>query len=371
MAKTGTTWNFTYDADGLRTSRSNGTTTYNYVYTNGQLRQMTCGTNELVFGYGVDGRPYALQYNGTYYYYLLNLQGDVIGIANTGGTQVVSYTYDAWGDILSVTGSEAATLGAMNPLRYRGYVYDSETGLYYVQTRYYNPEIGRWINADGQLSTQQLTGANLFAYCNNNPLMYIDSTGEAPKWWQWVVSGAMVAVGTALVATGVGSTAGAALISAGANSIINSYVSEASGGSSDAGWVSGMISGGISGLGAGVGGDYLIRATQSVGTACFRNLAKGVLIALSFGAGGSMAGNLTASVIEKKQISTTDLLESAMVSGTLNVGASFFAGIGTSILNLPNTTTTSRVVASFLTTGETFTAEAIVDSLSVLISLFG
>ncbi len=208
MAKTGTTWNFTYDADGLRTSRSNGTTTYNYVYNNGQLRKMTVNGQPLIFRYGADGKPYSVRYGGTDYLYILNIQGDVIGIANTSGTQVVTYNYDAWGDLLSVSGSMASTLGQMNPLRYRGYVYDTETGLYYVQTRYYNPEIGRWINADGQLANDSLTGFNLFAYCGNNPIARIDPTGEA--WWHWAVAAVVVAVAAVAVVAAAGGVAAAA-----------------------------------------------------------------------------------------------------------------------------------------------------------------
>ena len=89
-----------------------------------------------------------------------------------------TYTYDAWGNILSVGGPMASTLGQENPLRYRGYVYDTETGLYYLQSRYYDPETGRFINADAFTSTGQgLTGNNMFAYCGNNPIMNIDYQG--------------------------------------------------------------------------------------------------------------------------------------------------------------------------------------------------
>ncbi len=92
--------------------------------------------------------PASVTYNGNRYFYLKNAQGDVTGLVNASGTQVVSYTYDPWGAPLSVSGTMASTLGAANPLRYRGYVYDSETGLYYLSSRYYNPVWGRFINAD-------------------------------------------------------------------------------------------------------------------------------------------------------------------------------------------------------------------------------
>ena len=95
------------------------------------------------------------------------------------GTAVVQYTYDAWGKILTTTGSMASTLGVHNPLRYRGYVYDTETGLYYLQSRYYDPQMGRFINADALVSTGQgILGNNMFAYCLNDPVNYCDPTGN-------------------------------------------------------------------------------------------------------------------------------------------------------------------------------------------------
>ena len=118
-------------------------------------------------------------YNGTRYYYVKNAQGDVIGFVNGSGAVVAEYAYDAWGNILSISGSGARTVGAANPIRYRGYVYDAETGLYYVSSRYYDPEVGRFINADGLVSTGQgILGNNMFAYCLNNPVNYEDSDGE-------------------------------------------------------------------------------------------------------------------------------------------------------------------------------------------------
>jgi len=121
----------------------------------------------------------AVNFNGTNYYYLVNLQGDVMGIVDSTGNIVVSYTYDAWGKPLSTTGMMASTLGTLNPLRYRGYVYDTETGLYYLQSRYYNPEIGRFINADGFTSTGQgFVGNTMFVYCLNNPIKCVDPTGN-------------------------------------------------------------------------------------------------------------------------------------------------------------------------------------------------
>ena len=114
------------------------------------------------------------------YYYVTNLRGDVIAILNSSGTAVVEYTYDAWGNPISTTGSMATTLGATNPLRYRGYVYDEDTELYYLQSRYYNPTTGRFLNTDAFAATGQgVLGNNMFAYCGNNPINRQDSSGFA------------------------------------------------------------------------------------------------------------------------------------------------------------------------------------------------
>ena len=118
-------------------------------------------------------------YNGITYYFLKNLFGDVIAIYNSSGSQVASYTYDAWGNE-SYTYSSG--VGAENPFRYRGYYYDNETGFYYLQSRYYDPEICRFISADNlellPALSQTAGQLNLYAYCNNNPVMYTDPTGE-------------------------------------------------------------------------------------------------------------------------------------------------------------------------------------------------
>ena len=117
--------------------------------------------------------------NGTTYTTSYTYDKDNRLTKTTEGTVSAGYTYDAWGNPLATTGSLAATLGEQTPLRYRGYVYDTETGLYYLQSRYYNPGWGRFINADNQVSAgSDLIGMNLFAYCENNPCNYADPTGH-------------------------------------------------------------------------------------------------------------------------------------------------------------------------------------------------
>ena len=186
-----TSVSYKYNADGMRLSKTVGSTTTKYYYVGDKLIEMTQGSNKLHFIYDAAG-PAGVNYNGTQYYYLKNAQGDVLGIVNSSGALVVSYTYDAWGNVLSTTGSMATTLGALNPLRYRGYVYDTETELYYLQSRYYDPSIGRFIAADAFISTGQGNlGTNMYAYCNNNPVNFADPTGTS----------AVLALGTATIAS--------------------------------------------------------------------------------------------------------------------------------------------------------------------------
>ena len=134
-------------------------------------------TITLNFAYDASGTPMSVSYNGTAYYYASNILGDVSAILTSAGTALVQYTYDAWGNIHTTATNEA--LAEANPLRYRGYVYDTETEYYYLQTRYYDPEVGRFLNADGFVSTGQgILGNNMFAYCGNSPVVNKDPEGN-------------------------------------------------------------------------------------------------------------------------------------------------------------------------------------------------
>lgn len=145
--------------------------------------------------YDESGQPFSIRYKsnptkeGVVYYYVLNAQGDVVGLLNSSGELVVEYKYDPWGKLLETiigvdeTDSKYAAynnMGLRNPLRYRGYIYDRDTGLYYLQSRYYDPAICRFINADefASTDTKDLLGANMFAYCENNPVNNHDSSGD-------------------------------------------------------------------------------------------------------------------------------------------------------------------------------------------------
>lgn len=176
----GTTVNYRYNESGIRTyKKADGIETYYYL--NGsQISTMLYGASLYRFSYDSSGQLYSINFKGEMYYYFFNVQGNVIGLYDSDLNVVVRYTYDSWGKLLSTTGSLASTLGQRNPFRYRGYYYDTESGLYYLNSRYYDPETGRFINADSMLKTPNagVLSANMFAYCENNPIMSSDSTGQ-------------------------------------------------------------------------------------------------------------------------------------------------------------------------------------------------
>ena len=186
--KGGKTWSYTYNSDGLRTSKSNGSTTYSYKWNeNRQLQSMTWNYGYAIFSYDANGMPYSVKnYDAILdvertYLYITSLQGDVLSIIDaSSGATAVTYTYDAWGRLIGKDGtsSDYASIYEYNPLTYRGYIYDSETGFYYLQSRYYDPTVGRFLNADSVLSIHPSSSeCNLFRYCNNNPINRIDETG--------------------------------------------------------------------------------------------------------------------------------------------------------------------------------------------------
>ena len=167
-------WEMEYNTSGIRTKRVSEEKTYNYIYAGDKLMRMTVGNDTLDFSYDTNGVPLTMTYNGTVYYYITNLQGDVISLELADGGSGAQYAYDAWGNIIAMSG----TLAELNPLRYRGYVYDQETGFYYLNSRYYDPAVGRFISADNYPTTGQgLLGNNMYSYCQNNPIKHIDTQG--------------------------------------------------------------------------------------------------------------------------------------------------------------------------------------------------
>ena len=183
------TYSYTYNSDGLRASKTVGNTTYHYYWNSGKLIAMTYDDHYMIFTYTESGTPFSVTCYDAYLdkeyecLYITNLQGDVVGIYDAAkSSMVISYTYDAWGRLVGKDGtsSDYAQLEMNNPLLYRGYQYDYETGFYYLQSRYYDPSVGRFLNADdtnylGESGT--LLGWNLFAYCENNFTNRKDSSG--------------------------------------------------------------------------------------------------------------------------------------------------------------------------------------------------
>ena len=178
------TLSFDYDNNGLRTRKGNT----RYYYDSGKnLVGMTKNGYTLLFYYDEGGSPIAFSSNGFMYYYIKNLQGDIMKIVNSSGSIIATYAYDVSGLVLSEIYDETYTYingVKLNTLRYRGYVYDDETGLYYLQSRYYDPVTTRFINADMYCDTNSGSplSTNMYAYCENNAVFKFDSTGEA-AWW--------------------------------------------------------------------------------------------------------------------------------------------------------------------------------------------
>ncbi len=206
LRRFGTT-TFSYNDAGIRIKK--GTTEY-FVKGNQILAEKRGDT--VIHYYYDDSGVAGFEYNGQKYYYRKNLQGDILAIYDCCGNMLGEYKYDAWGNILSQGGSELLTI---NPFRYRGYYYDTETGLYYLNSRYYDPETGRFISPDDvDVLSDTLTqpnGLNLYAYCYNNPVMMTDPDGAFTlTWWQKMLIGlAFIVLGAVVTAVTGGSFAAA------------------------------------------------------------------------------------------------------------------------------------------------------------------
>ncbi len=163
------------------------TITNDTVDANGNVTaSVEVSTNQMHFFYDAQSRPAMVNFNGTLSTYVHNLQGDIVAIVDSTGAKVVEYKYDAWGRPLSgfPVGTLKDTLGKLNPFRYRGYVYDEETALYYLRSRYYNPEWKRFINEDCLIGKAgALLGHNIFWYCRNNPVNKVDPDGVREEEW--------------------------------------------------------------------------------------------------------------------------------------------------------------------------------------------
>ena len=281
---------YTYNNDGYRTAKTiNGTTT-DYTLEGDRVLIEKTGSDYVWFYYDAAGAPVAMATGSgpSLYIYRKNLQGDITGIySGTTGTLLVSYVYDAWGKVTATNvanTTESSMVLARNPYLYRGYRYDSETGLYYVSSRYYDPEICRWINVDDAecLGAEgELLSYNLFAYCLNNPVNRTDVNGNwsLPNWAK-VAIGAVAIAGLAVATVCTGGAAavicGAALSGAIAGGASGAVIGAVGGGISGgwqgaidgacSGFMSGTLIGGVTGA-ASAGLNIATGATTVVGNA--------------------------------------------------------------------------------------------------------
>lgn len=220
--KGSTTLSFDYNDEGIRTKKVVNGVEHTYYLSGSQIEAEKWGNNLCIYIYDAEGAPIGMQYRNSSmakdvfytFWFEKNLQGDVIAVYNDSGVKVLVYTYDAWGNIYSTiwTNSTGNNIYAQyNPFRYRGYYYDSELEMYYLQSRYYDPAIGRFINADKYLAgiDGDFRGYNLFAYCLNNPVNMSDPTGNWSIWSQIFTVVAIAAITVAAVAATV-ATCGAA-----------------------------------------------------------------------------------------------------------------------------------------------------------------
>ena len=221
---------FTYDACGRRLTKNNLVYTYD---SNGKLIRQSNGLEFFYDHTGVAG----MKYNGSTYIYRKDVQGNIISLLDSNGRIVVKYAYDAWGNVSvmdnnGVIISDSGYIGNINPFRYRSYYYDTETKLYFLKTRYYDPEVGRFISPDSieYLDPETINGLNLYAYCNNNPVSNVDPNGN--KWWHWLIGVLIVVASVALsvVTAGIAAPITAALGSGLLGAIVGGAVAGAIGG---------------------------------------------------------------------------------------------------------------------------------------------
>ena len=320
---------YEYNSDGIRTSKTvNGVTT-DYVLEGSNIIYQNDGTNQLWFTYDAAGKltGFTLKQGNASpqnYYYVRNVQGDITAIYDETGTIISFYQYDAWGKFLGIFGNQ--TIGGINPFRYRGYYWDAETGYYYLNSRYYNAEWGRFINADKAISAtgKSLQGYNLFVYCFNNPINATDPAGNWPQWLETVAKAVAVAAVTVtavvVVTVVVAGTGGLALAAAGVafgtacGGLVGGIANEKKGGSFIKGWAGGAVNG----------------FTQSVGTAAFG--PAGTIV------GGGIGSGLGTAVTEKlnnigkpkeQQKSSNAILKESLKSAAVGtVMSAMTAGIG-------------------------------------------
>lgn len=171
---------YTYNANGIRTSKTVGGVKHTYTLEGTKILRETWGTNTLVPIYDNEESVCGILYNDVPYYFVKNLQGDVIAIVDKDAKTIARYSYDAWGVPEIKLDSSECQIATINPFRYRGYYYDEEIGLYYLQSRYYDAGVGRFVNADSAdvlFAMNDTSAYNLYNYCDNDPTVRQDHSG--------------------------------------------------------------------------------------------------------------------------------------------------------------------------------------------------
>ena len=173
---------YTYNANGIRTGKTVGDITHSYYLEGTKIIRETRGSDIIVPIYDCEDSVCGIIFNTVPYYFVKNLQGDVISITDKDAQTVARYSYDAWGACIVLSDTSGCDISAINPFRYRGYYFDTDTGLYYLQSRYYDACTGRFVNGDEAsvfIFTKSITRTNLFIYCSNTPANEEDSSGYA------------------------------------------------------------------------------------------------------------------------------------------------------------------------------------------------
>ena len=162
----GHTIQYQYDHNGMRIRKTVDGVVTDFRLAGSRILSRKEGSTVTYFSYDSAGQLIGMSAGSNRYFYVRNAQNDIIALIDENGTEVVRYEYDAWGNPISTTGTLASTIGKRNPFRYRGYYWDEETGMYYLESRYYDPEIRRFISEDSVMLTS-LAGTNLYMYCGN------------------------------------------------------------------------------------------------------------------------------------------------------------------------------------------------------------
>ena len=260
---------YSYNENGIRVYKETENSKYKYRIDGNKILSFIKTENninyEVFFKYDDTDQIFSLTYNNQDFYYIRDITGNINKIVDSNGKNMINYSYNAWGlpkaeCEKTLSNSErniAATILQLNPFLYKGYYYDVETSLFWISSRYYSPELCRWISPDDieYLDPESINGLNLYCYCFNNPIMYIDPDGHEPKWWQWALFGVGVALvevaaGMAIIATGgvgafgVGALIGSLAVGAG-GAVVGGAIGYATEG------VDGILGGALAGFGIG------------------------------------------------------------------------------------------------------------------------